>query len=145
MLRPNGCMDQDVTWYGARPRPRQLCVRWGPISPPQKGSRAPKFSAHVYCVRYSNSLYLRLGGYVFVVVCLSVCLSVSNFAQKTFERICMKFSEKVLNGPMNKIAALARRTLAEVCTVPVLLVITVHIISSLLSLINQSINQSMLY
>ena len=27
LLRPNGCMDQDVTWYGARPRPRRLCVR----------------------------------------------------------------------------------------------------------------------
>ena len=26
MLRPNGCMDQDVTWYGAKPRPRRLCV-----------------------------------------------------------------------------------------------------------------------
>ena len=25
-LRPNGCMDQDVTWYRARPRPRRLCV-----------------------------------------------------------------------------------------------------------------------
>jgi len=35
LLRPNGCMNQDVTWYGARPRPRRLCVRWGP--PPQKG------------------------------------------------------------------------------------------------------------
>ena len=33
LLRPNGCMDQDVTWYGARPRPRRLCVRWGPRSP----------------------------------------------------------------------------------------------------------------
>ena len=30
LLRPNGCMDQDVTWFGARPRPRRLCVRWGP-------------------------------------------------------------------------------------------------------------------
>ena len=38
LLRPNGCMDQDVTWYGARPRPRRLCVRWGPRSPPQKGA-----------------------------------------------------------------------------------------------------------
>jgi len=27
ILRPNGCMDQDVTWYEARPRPRRLCVR----------------------------------------------------------------------------------------------------------------------
>ena len=31
-LRPNGCMDQDVTWYGARPWPRRLCVKWGPRS-----------------------------------------------------------------------------------------------------------------
>jgi len=30
LLRPNGCMDQDATWYGARPQPRRLCVRWGP-------------------------------------------------------------------------------------------------------------------
>jgi len=27
LLRPNGCMDQDATWYGSRPRPRQHCVR----------------------------------------------------------------------------------------------------------------------
>ena len=33
LLRPDGCMDQDVNWYGARPRPRRLCVRWGPRSP----------------------------------------------------------------------------------------------------------------
>jgi len=42
-----------------------------------------------------SSFYLRQGGYVIVVVCLSVCLSVGNFAQKTSERICMKFSGKV--------------------------------------------------
>jgi len=41
LLWPNGCMHQDATWYGGRPQPRGLCVRWGP-SP-------PKFSAHVYC------------------------------------------------------------------------------------------------
>jgi len=34
-LRPNGCMDQDVTWCEARPRPRRLCVRWGPRPPPR--------------------------------------------------------------------------------------------------------------
>jgi len=33
LLRPNGCMDQDATRHGARPRPRRLCVRWG-HSPP---------------------------------------------------------------------------------------------------------------
>jgi len=29
-LWPNGWMHQDVTWYGGRPRPRRLCVRWWP-------------------------------------------------------------------------------------------------------------------
>ena len=33
LLQPNGCMDQDATRYGARSRPRRLCVRWGPRSP----------------------------------------------------------------------------------------------------------------
>jgi len=32
--RPNGCMNQDATWYGGRPRPRRHCVRWRPSSPP---------------------------------------------------------------------------------------------------------------
>jgi len=49
LLRPNGCVHQDTTWYGGipwaeayrripwaeayRPHPRVLCIRWGP-SPP---------------------------------------------------------------------------------------------------------------
>jgi len=37
-LWPNGWMDQDATWYGGRTRPRRLCVRWGPSSPPKKGA-----------------------------------------------------------------------------------------------------------
>ena len=41
LLRPNGCMDQDATWYGARPRPRRLYGRWGPRSPPKKGAEQP--------------------------------------------------------------------------------------------------------
>jgi len=42
LLRPNGCMDQDVTWYRARSLPRQLCVRWRPRSiHPKKGHRPP--------------------------------------------------------------------------------------------------------
>jgi len=41
LLRSNGCMDQDVTWYEARPRPRRLCVRWRPRSPSPKGGGAP--------------------------------------------------------------------------------------------------------
>ena len=41
-LRPNGFIDQDATWYGGRPRPRRLCVRWGHRSPPQKRGGAPQ-------------------------------------------------------------------------------------------------------
>jgi len=29
-LSPNGWMHQDATWYGGRPQPRGLCVRWRP-------------------------------------------------------------------------------------------------------------------
>jgi len=35
LLWPNGCIDQDTTSYGGRPRPRRHCVRWEP-SPPRK-------------------------------------------------------------------------------------------------------------
>jgi len=34
LLWPNGCMDQDTTWYGGRPRPWRHCIIWGPSSPP---------------------------------------------------------------------------------------------------------------
>jgi len=43
LLWPNGCMDQDATWHGGRPRPGPHCARWGPSSPPQKGPQAPNF------------------------------------------------------------------------------------------------------
>jgi len=39
LLRPNGCMGQDVTWYGAKPRPRRLRVRHSP----ERGVRSPNF------------------------------------------------------------------------------------------------------
>ena len=42
LLRPNGCMDQDATWYGARPQPRRLCVKWRACCTlPQKGAQCP--------------------------------------------------------------------------------------------------------
>jgi len=47
LLWPNCWMDQDATWYGSRPRPRQLSVGWGSSSP-RKG-HGLQFSAHVYC------------------------------------------------------------------------------------------------
>ena len=37
----NSQMHQDATWYGDRPQPRGLCVRWGPSLP-------LNFSVHVY-------------------------------------------------------------------------------------------------
>jgi len=38
LLCPNGRMHHDATWYGVRPQPRGLCVRWGPSPFPQKGA-----------------------------------------------------------------------------------------------------------
>jgi len=61
LLWPNGPMDQDATWYGGRPRPRQFCVRLGPCSPSAKGAGAPKFSAHVYCGQTAGWIKMALG------------------------------------------------------------------------------------
>jgi len=38
-----GWMHQDATWYGSRPQPRRLCVRWGPSFPSPKGAQSPQF------------------------------------------------------------------------------------------------------
>jgi len=58
VLWPDGCMDQDATWYGRRPWPTQHSVRRGPNGPPfQKRWGAhqppPHFSANVYCAKHS--------------------------------------------------------------------------------------------
>jgi len=49
LLLPNGCMDQDATWYGGRPRPRPHCVRWRSSSPSPNKGHSPHFLANVYC------------------------------------------------------------------------------------------------
>jgi len=36
-------MDQDPTWYGGRPQPKGLCVRWGPSPLPKTGEEPPIF------------------------------------------------------------------------------------------------------
>jgi len=41
---------------------------------------------------------------------LFVCLSVSNFAQNTSKRICVTFSGKAGNGPVNKMLVAIRIT-----------------------------------
>ena len=63
LLRPNGCMDQDATWYGDRPRPIH-CVRWGPSSalPKKEAAETPhQFSAHVYCGQTAGWIKVALG------------------------------------------------------------------------------------
>jgi len=42
LLWPNSWMHQDATWYGGRPQPMGLCVRWG-ASPLQKRAEPPIF------------------------------------------------------------------------------------------------------
>ena len=50
LLWPNGCMDQDATWYRGRPRPTQHCVLCGPSYPQKKRHTHPyPILAHVYC------------------------------------------------------------------------------------------------
>jgi len=53
LLWPNGWMDQDATWYGGRPPPRQHCARWGPSPPPEKktGAQPPIFDP---CLLWPN-------------------------------------------------------------------------------------------
>ena len=46
LLWSNGCMVQDATWYGGRPQPKRLCVRWGPSPLPQKTAESP---APIFC------------------------------------------------------------------------------------------------
>jgi len=58
---PNGLMHQDATWYGGRPQPRGLCVRWGPNALSQKGGGAPQFSAYVYCDQTAGWIKMTLG------------------------------------------------------------------------------------
>jgi len=53
LLWPNGCMDQDATWYGGRPRLTGHCVRWGPSSPSLQRHSLPIFGQ---CPLWPNSL-----------------------------------------------------------------------------------------
>jgi len=43
LLYPNCWMDQDDTWHGGGPWPRQHCVRWNPAFPQKGGGAAPNF------------------------------------------------------------------------------------------------------
>jgi len=60
LLSPNGWMYQDVTWYGGRPQPRRLCVRWRPSFPPLKG-HSPQFLSNVRCGQTTGWMKRPLG------------------------------------------------------------------------------------
>jgi len=51
LLSPNGWMHQDATWYGGRPQPSRLCVRWGLNFLFPKGTQPPFF---VHCPLWPN-------------------------------------------------------------------------------------------
>jgi len=59
---PNGCMNQDATWYGDRPRPTRHCVRCGPSFRQKKRHIHPtQFLAHVYCGQTAGWMKTPLG------------------------------------------------------------------------------------
>jgi len=51
LLWQNGWMHQDATWYGSRPQPRRLCVRWGSSPLPKKRAEPPIFGP---CLLWPN-------------------------------------------------------------------------------------------
>ena len=61
-LWPNGCIDQDATWYGDRPRPTRHCVRCGPSYPQKKRHLHPtQFLANIYCGQMAGWMKTQLG------------------------------------------------------------------------------------
>jgi len=50
LLRPNGCMDQDATWYGREPLPERHCDTWGPSSRSSKTGRSPLRNFRPMCI-----------------------------------------------------------------------------------------------
>ena len=70
LLWPNGCMEQDATWYGGKPQPRRPCISispgdfvldGGPSHLPTKRGGAPQFSAYVYCGQTTTWIKMPLG------------------------------------------------------------------------------------
>jgi len=60
LLLPNGWMNQDGTWHGGRPQPRQRCVRWGPSFPSPKGA-LPQLLSNVRCGQTTGWMKTPLG------------------------------------------------------------------------------------
>jgi len=66
LLWRNGCIHQDATWYGGRPRPGDFVFDWDSAPSPKRG-RSPQFSAHVSCgqmaawIKMPRRLYVTWG------------------------------------------------------------------------------------
>jgi len=62
LLRPNGCMDQDATWYGGRPRPGDFVLDGDPAPPSPKTGQSPtKFLGNVRCGQMAGWTKMPLG------------------------------------------------------------------------------------
>ena len=65
LLRPNGWMDQDITWHGGRPQrlnPGDFVLDGDTVPFPQKGAKPPpQFSAHFYCGQTARCIKMPLG------------------------------------------------------------------------------------
>jgi len=77
LLRSNGCMDQDATWYGGRPPPRRLCVRFGSRSPSLKRGRShpPKFRPMFILAKRHGWIWIKM------VLHMEVGLSTGDFVR----------------------------------------------------------------
>ena len=62
LLWQNGCMDQDATWYGGRPRPGDFVLDGDPAPLPQR-HRPPKkkISVHICCGQMAAWIKMPLG------------------------------------------------------------------------------------
>jgi len=54
LLWPIAWMHQDATWYGGRPRPRRLCVRWGGTQLPLEIWAHPPHAIFGPCLLWPN-------------------------------------------------------------------------------------------
>jgi len=81
-------MHQDATWYGGRPQPRELCVRWGPSPPP---NFLPMFTTVIvisleHCTMHSRYWFVQVQVQVQVLVFCAlkkslIVLSLFRYAQ----------------------------------------------------------------
>ena len=62
LLWPNGCMDQDATWHGGRPRPMRHCVpMWTSYTQKKGHIHLTQFLAHVCCGQMAGWMKTMLG------------------------------------------------------------------------------------